>query len=139
MWHGARLMVVFGLECARRGMPKGYLEHDRSVDVEPVRWDFDARVLEAAVGERFAAFEAGQVVVDVPSMSSHLPIRSTRHGGISRRGLTLIARNLYPSWSTTGSHSKSTCSPTTRALIPPPMLKLSPGRALMTSSGCRAL
>lgn len=81
MWHGARLMVAFGLECARRGMPKGYLEHDRSVDVEPVRWDFDARVLEAAVGERFAAFEAGQVVVDVPSMSNYLPIRSTRHGG----------------------------------------------------------
>ena len=39
----------------------GYLEHGRPVDVEPVRWDFDARVLEAEVGERFAAFEVGQV------------------------------------------------------------------------------
>ena len=39
----------------------GYLEHGRPVDVEPVRWDFDARVLEAEVGERFAAFEVGQI------------------------------------------------------------------------------
>ena len=27
----------------------------------------------------------------------YVSIRSTRHGGISRRGRTLIARNLYPS------------------------------------------
>ncbi len=39
----------------------GDLEHGRFVDVEPVGWEFDARVFEAEVGERFAAFEVGKV------------------------------------------------------------------------------
>jgi len=39
----------------------GHLEHRRPIDVEPVRWDFDARVFEAEVGERFSTFEVGKI------------------------------------------------------------------------------
>lgn len=68
----------------------GYLQHGRSVDVEPVRRDFDAPVLEAEVGERFTAFEVGQI-----GGRDTVDIEDIEHGAL---GQSLVAELCGGPW-----------------------------------------